>query len=113
MLLTHGTGPSTTRGIGTRMMTTLSCTMAAWPRVLYAGAPAGAHRTERRKSGDASCAAGHARVCEALAPLADAVPAIANRVYETLPGAGRARFPVPAGLRLEASPVTPAVALVG
>src|SRR4030095_11942631 len=106
MLLTHATGPSTTRGIGTRMMTTLSCTMAAWPRVLYAGAPAGAHRTERRKSGTASCAAGHARVCEALGPRADAVPAIANRVFETLPGAGMARFPVPAGPPLQGRPRT-------
>src|SRR4029434_4818655 len=48
-----------------------------------------------------------------LGTCADAVPAIANRLFAALPGAGVARFPVAASIRCKGGPVAPAVALVG
>ena len=39
-----------------------------------------------------------ARFCLALGPCVDFVPAIADGVFEALPGAGVARFPVAAGV---------------
>src|SRR6266516_244860 len=53
-----------------------------------------------------------ARFCSALGPCADFVPAIADGVFEALPTAGVAHFPVAAGVDFQSGPVPPTIALV-
>src|SRR5262249_34415339 len=53
-----------------------------------------------------------ARFCAALSSRTNFVPAIVDGVFEALPGAGVARFPVAAGVGFQCSPVAPPVALV-
>src|SRR4029453_892777 len=53
-----------------------------------------------------------ARWYAALGPGADFVPAIADGVFEALPGVRMPCFPVAAGVRFQGDPVAPPVALV-
>ena len=76
-------------------------------------------RTPGRPAGQASQVAGQPRAgsgpltrVRSLGPRADFVPAIADGVFEAVPGVGVARFPVAAGVGFERRPVLPPVALV-